>query len=571
MKKFFRTLVTLLLIALIVASIGWYLFVYDRDFTRDMLLGQARYQDLHGNPRLSAWFYNLAYEHSGRDENVAIELANQFKSEGNYTKAESTLSKALYSTPTTELYIALCKTYVEQDKLMDAAALLESIQDPAIKASIETLRPAAPTANYEPGLYSQYINVELEAPSGSIYYTTNGEYPSVADAPYSAPIVMPAGETMIQAICVDTTGLVSPLTVLSYTVGGVIEPAVFTDAAIEASVREILNVSANKTIYTDALWGITEFTIPEGVTNLTDLYLLPYLTSLTAQNLNLTDFNGLAALGRLEKLDLSGSRFPAGVLETLSGLPALRELSLANCTLSTISGLEGATRLEVLTLSNNTIRNLEPLTGLSSLRELRMDHNALTALDAISGLSNVEVLDVSYNSLTSLLPIGDYTRLTELNAAGNKITNLSGIATMTALTNLALDYNTLEDVDVLGMCTGLKELHLSNNAIQDISALKTLTGLELFDFSYNQVVTLPDWPSSAALRTINGSHNALTGLDALSGMQDLTYVNMDYNAITSVDALENCTNLVQVNVYGNEISNVSALTQHNIIVNYDPT
>ena len=54
-------------------------------------------------------------------------------------------------------------------------------------------------------------------------------------------------------------------------------------------------------------------------------------------------------------------------------------------------------------------------------------------------------------------------------------------------------------------------------------------------------------------------------------MQDLTYVNMDYNAITSVDALENCTNLVQVNVYGNEISNVSALTQHNIIVNYDPT
>lgn len=60
MKKFFRTLVTLLLIALIVASIGWYLFVYDRDFTRDMLLGQARYQDLHGNPRLSAWFYNLA-------------------------------------------------------------------------------------------------------------------------------------------------------------------------------------------------------------------------------------------------------------------------------------------------------------------------------------------------------------------------------------------------------------------------------------------------------------------------------------------------------------------------------
>ena len=95
MKKFIHILVPVLMGALIIASIGWYLFVYDRDFTRDMLLEQARYQDLHGNTRLSAWFYDRAYEHSGRDENVAIELANQYKSDGNYTKAEVTLSKAL--------------------------------------------------------------------------------------------------------------------------------------------------------------------------------------------------------------------------------------------------------------------------------------------------------------------------------------------------------------------------------------------------------------------------------------------------------------------------------------------
>ena len=95
MKKATRILVPVLLAVLILASIVWYLFDYDRAFTRDTLLSQARYNDLHGNSRLSSWFYDMAYSFSGHDQNVAIELANQYKSDGNYTKAEVTLSKAL--------------------------------------------------------------------------------------------------------------------------------------------------------------------------------------------------------------------------------------------------------------------------------------------------------------------------------------------------------------------------------------------------------------------------------------------------------------------------------------------
>lgn len=571
MKKFFRILVPVLMGALIIASIGWYLFVYDRDFTRDMLLGQARFQDLHGNARLSAWFYDLAYEHSGRDENVAIELANQYKSDGNYTKAEVTLSKALYATPTTELYIALCKTFVEQDKLMDAVALLENIQDPAIRASIETLRPDAPTTDFEPGFYSKYISVSLLSPSGTIYFTTNGEYPSDASAPYESPISLSAGETVIQAICVDDTGLVSPLTVLGYTVGGVIEPAIFMDPAMEASVRELLNIGEEKVLYTDALWGITEFTVPTDAASLDDLSLMPYLVDLTATNLQLQNLDGLSSLAKLEKLDLSGSHFPANCLDTAARLPALRELNLSNCSLSTVSGLEAAGNLRVLNISSNTIRNLDPVSSLVFLTELSMDHNALTSLDAITALTDLESLDVSYNSLTSLQPISVFTKLKTLNAAGNQIANLSGIPQLSALNTLALDYNSLTDISPLGSCTGLTELSISNNAISDLSPLGSLSAMEVLDFSYNQAETLPDWSSGAKLRIINGAHNSLTSIDVLGGMADLTYVSMDYNALTTVDALADCANLVQVNVYGNEIDEVSALTAHNIIVNYDPT
>ena len=46
MKKATRFLVSLILGLLILASIFWYLFIYDRDFTRDSLLSQARFQSV---------------------------------------------------------------------------------------------------------------------------------------------------------------------------------------------------------------------------------------------------------------------------------------------------------------------------------------------------------------------------------------------------------------------------------------------------------------------------------------------------------------------------------------------
>ena len=76
MKKATRFLVSLILGLLILASIFWYLFIYDRAFTRDSLLSQARFQSLHGNSRLSSGFYDAACSFSGHAESVDNELAN---------------------------------------------------------------------------------------------------------------------------------------------------------------------------------------------------------------------------------------------------------------------------------------------------------------------------------------------------------------------------------------------------------------------------------------------------------------------------------------------------------------
>ena len=572
MKKLIHFLVPLLMIVLVIASIGWYLFVYDRAFTRDLLLQQARDNDLKGNTSLSSWFYNLAYGFSGQDENVAIELANQYKASGNYTKAEVTLSKAIRDGATKELYIALCKTYVEQDKILDAVSMLANIPNASIKAELEAMRPAAPQADYPSGYYSQYISVTLSSSEGTtLYYTTDGDYPSIADEPYSAPIELPLGESQVYAVSVADNGLVSPVTILGYTIGGVIEPVIFMDASMEQAIRAALGYDQSHVLYTNDLWQITELEVPSDAMTLEDLIYLTYLENLTVNGRNMSNLQDFAGLNHLKKLDLSGCRFPADSLKTIASLPHLKELNLSNCSLSTLSGLENAESMEILDISNNTIRNLEPLSNMSALSELYLQHNAVANLAVVGGLPELTVLDVSYNALTSIAPLTGNVRLTKLNAANNQIGDVSAAASLPMLAELNLDYNGLTDISGLSGCASLKTLTVSNNQLSSIDALSGMNTLERLDFSYNSVSSLPDFGTNSAMQVIDGSYNALESIDSIAKMADISYIYMDYNKLTSVDALADCFHLVQVNVYGNEIASVSALTDHDIIVNYDPT
>ena len=571
MKKMIKILVAVILAALIVASVIWYLFVYDRAFTRDSLLSQARFQDMHGNSRISSWFYDAAYIFSDHDQDVAIELANQYKSDKNYTKAEYTLTYAINTGATPELYAALCQTYVQQDKLLDAVNMLDSISDTSIKEQLDAMRPAAPGADYPAGYYSQYMDIHLSSSGNTIYYTMDGEYPSTADNVYDGAITLPAGETTIYAIAVDENGLVSPVTVLSYTITGVIEQVSFTDPVMEASLRELIGADSDDEVFSNELWDITEFTVPEGVQDYSDLRLLPYLKSLTIQDQTLNSLECLTPLENLEALDLSGSRFSPSDLSVVASLPSLTSLTMADCNLSTIADLADAQYLTKLDLNGNTIRNLDVLAPMTTLKEINLDHNAVTDLSALSSLINLETLKVSYNSLTSLEPIRTCVKLSQLEADHNQIGSLRGVDDLPLISHLSVDYNQLTNINRLESCEELVNLSFASNEIVDLSPLKKLTKIEILDFSSNKVEILPDWVDGCALITIDGSYNQLANIDGLAKMEHLTHIYMDYNLIKSVDALEDCFCLVQVNVYGNPIPDVEKLREHDIIVNYDPT
>ena len=571
MKKAFKIIVPILMVLLILASLVWYGFVYDRDFVRDLLLKQARYCSTRGHTTMSSWFYDLAYEHSGQSNNVAIELANQFKKSGNYTKAEATLSKAIADSATIELYMALCQVYVDQDKIIDAMAMLDNVTDPAIAEQLLRARPAMPTADLEPGFYNEYLSVNLDSNEGFIYYILNEQYPSFANDPFTSPILLPAGETQINAIVVGRNGLVSPIASFDYTIGGVVERVYFEDEVVEQAVRQQLYLG-NSAIYSDQLWEIKNFVVPEGTQTLADLSRFAYLESLTIQNYTIDSLAFLGDLPSLRKLDLSGCRFPAADMNIIAALPNLQDLNLSRCGLSTLSGLENAIELSYLDLSENSVRNLSPLSSLLRMQELDLSHNAVTDLTQLTNMAHLTKLDVSYNSLGSIDPIAPCAKLTWLNASHNALTSVSAVTNLTGLTYLNLNMNSLTDVGAISSCTELRELHIANNTIYNISAFKALTKLEDFDFSHNAVTDLPKWSADdCALRLIDGSYNELSSLSALEGINSLNFVNMDYNKITSVKPLASCNTLVQINIFGNQIKDPQTITETDIIMNYDPT
>lgn len=571
MKRIVKVVVPIILAIAVVLCTAWYLFVYDRAFTRDMLLTFARHTESKGNHSVAAWFYKQAYSQSANSDDVAIELAEQYKTIGNFTKAEYTLTNAISEGGSVDLYIALCKTYIQQDKVLDAVNMLNNVTDPEIKTQLDALRPTAPTASPAPGYYNQYISATISSESGTVYVSTVDKYPSILKDTYKDSISLNDGENTIYAITISDNGLVSPLGIFGYTVGGVVQKMEFHDTSLEAEIRRILGVDENKELYTNDLWTIKELTIPESVKNYEDLVHMPFLESLAIDNGSADEISRISTLGNLSYLKITNTSISQEALKSIGALPLLKDLTLQACRLTSITELCVANSLVALDLSNNAIRDISPLSGMHDLQTLNLQSNAITDLSALSSCNALVTLDVSSNALTSLAPISNLSSLSTLNAGINTISDISGLSKLTQLTVLKLNNNKLTDISGLAGCVSITELDVSTNEIAEISSLTALTNMTNLNFAFNQVAELPAFSKDCALAFINGSNNKISTLKPLSSLLKLNVVDMDYNAdISSVDTLESCPLLVEVNVYGTKVKDASKLTSQSVIVNYSP-
>lgn len=576
MKRFLKVFVPILLGAAIIAGIGWYLFSYDKGFTQDMLLSFGRYFADAENMDAASWFYDRAYQQNHDTDAVTVEYAEKYIENGNYTKAEAILQNAIKEGAGAQVYIALSKTFVAQDKLYDAVELLDGIHDVTVKQEIDAMRPGLPTSPNEETSYNSLISVSVEAPGHKLYVNAGGEYPSVLKHAYDAPITLAEGENSLYAVAVSDSGLVSPLCILKYTVHGVIEQIDFQDSAVEAEIRKLLNASENEIINSNKLWDIKEFTVPADAKKYDDLRYMLYLESLTVENgaadqLQSLKNNTGSFSQTLKTLTIRNVNLSSADMDFIAGLTNLEALTMDGCGLATTAPLADLTKLTYLNLNNNAIRNISALSQMAKLEQLFMQRNALIELTDISSCTALKKLDISYNAITSISALSSLTDLTELDISHNQISELSCVAEMKELTRLIATDNQISNISALSGCTKLTYLNLSSNSIASLEPLAEHIHITYLNFSRNQVSELPEWSEAAAFVTIDGSYNQISELAPLAKLKSINNILMDYNEnITSVEALAVCPVLIQVNVYGTKVTEVDMLTDQSIIVNYNP-
>lgn len=581
MKRLLRVLIPIILSVAIIVGIGWYLFSYDKGFTQDMFLSFGRIFANNGNMTVASHFYDWAYRQNHDRNAVSVELAEKYIQAGNYTKAEASLNRAVKDGANAAVYTALCKAYVAQDKLYDAVELLNNVPDESVKKELDALRPQTPYSTMDNGPYTELVEYSIESPNNKLYVNPNGEYPSVDKHFYNQPITLSEGENKLYAVAVSDSGLVSKLQIFNPTVMGVIQTISFHDPYIEKEIRNMLNIPDNAIVYSNEVWDIKSFTVPEQARNYTDLQHLIHLESLTIENgaggqlhkinNNLESFNT-----SLKELTVRSVPLSDEDLDFIAGLTAMEKLTLEDCSLTTVAMLSELKNLRYLNLNYNTIGNISPISSATELTHLYMQRNALTDLSALSACTKLEVLDVSFNSLSSITTVSAFINLKELNISdnnpnGTRISDISPLSNITTLTSFIASNNAISDITPLKNSLGLTHVEINRNKITDLSPLAGHQKIYHLDFSTNQVAVLPQWDAKSEFVTIIGSYNLISDLTPLGNLQYINNIIMDHNEeIASVECLAGCPTLIKVDVFGTKVSDVSMLKEQSIIVNYNP-
>ncbi|KAF7803759.1 LRR receptor-like serine/threonine-protein kinase FLS2 [Senna tora] len=279
-----------------------------------------------------------------------------------------------------------------------------------------------------------------------------------------------------------------------------------------------------------------------------------------------------STLSMLESLDLSWNpHLNESIIKSLTALTSLKNLNIARCDMS------GPFPIQDGGISNSTFPMLETL-DLSHNYDLE-ESSVINFLSALTSLKNLNLANCSISGPFLMQDGGSnstFSMLENLDLTGNQYLNWTIIKFLTAFTSLKtlnlIDCNmngpfpiqelsVLRNLDVLNLSHNL--LRSPSSTFQDVHLLSNLTKLRILDLSRNQVdksifkylIALPTLKSLFLSGNYQGMNGILIHTD-LCKMKELQELDLSNNDLTgTLDAcLANLTSLRALDLSSNSLS-----------------
>ncbi|TST98544.1 Leucine-rich repeat-containing protein 9 [Bagarius yarrelli] len=253
--------------------------------------------------------------------------------------------------------------------------------------------------------------------------------------------------------------------------------------------------------------------------------------------------------------------------------PHTKLLSLDEQDLLTAARANVLSQITVLNLHGNSLSRLKELSGLIALRQLTVSFNALTHLDDISFLYNLEYVDASFNQIVTLKGVRGLPRLRELDLRWNKLSRareeMSVLCKHTSfLQRLDIRHNQWRQVRrllLLSVClcvvwyyalVSYTTVNLDGQHLSHIDNLEQLVNLRWASFNNNQLTDIEGLQHCLLLEELSLNHNYICALEGLSKLQRLTRFSINSNQLQCLDTsvLECLTNLHFLSVEDNCIT-----------------
>jgi len=292
------------------------------------------------------------------------------------------------------------------------------------------------------------------------------------------------------------------------------------------------------------------------------LALTSVVTTAPAQEISIPDPGLNAAIRQtLQK--------PTGPL-TEQDLLGLTSLTADDRNITNIAGLEAARNLVTLSLQSNHLANLSIPGGLTKLITVDLSSNPLTSCSFPDGLTNLHRLIIKASQLTSLTLPSDLRVLIELDLSGNQFTDFHLPSNLVGVGVLDLSANQLASLTLSSNLTELESLQLENNRLTSFTLSSNLAGRMFFlDLSFNMLSNCALPGGMTNLDTLSLEANRLSNFTLPSGLIRLTYLALWQNRLTSFTMPAETTNLISLLLNGNQFTNVVLPPNLNRLNNLD--